>query len=60
MIVLHKQELIFLKTRKVAGTSFEIALSSFADETSIVTPISPEHEEHRLNTCLLSKWGSSL
>lgn len=47
MIVLHKQELIFLKTRKVAGTSFEIALSSFADETSILTPISPEDEEHR-------------
>lgn len=44
MIVLHKEKVIFLKARKVAGTSFEIALSKFADKSSIITPISPADE----------------
>lgn len=48
MIVLHRQRLIFLKPRKVAGTSFEIALSRFADDQAdIVTPISPDDERSR-------------
>ena len=48
MIVLHGHKLIFLKARKVAGTSFEIALSRYAGEGDIVTPISPKDEEIRV------------
>lgn len=47
MILLTQPNLIFLKPRKVAGTSFEIALSKFANEDSIITPISPEDEYTR-------------
>lgn len=47
MIILHHEELIFLKPRKVAGTSFEIALSTFADKSSVITPIDARDEEIR-------------
>ncbi len=44
MITLFDSKFIFLKPRKVAGTSFEIALSRFASTNSIITPISVEDE----------------
>ncbi len=45
MIINHKHKFIFLKTRKTAGTSIEIALSQFcSDPDDIITPISPEDE----------------
>jgi hypothetical protein len=47
MITLNDPRLIFLKPHKVAGTSFEIALSKFATEDSIITPIIPEDEAIR-------------
>ncbi|WP_264213474.1 hypothetical protein [Leisingera thetidis] len=47
MIICHPLKLIFIKTKKVGGTSFEIALSSFCDETSVITPISPDDEKTR-------------
>ncbi|ATG35539.1 hypothetical protein PhaeoP23_01390 [Phaeobacter piscinae] len=47
MIICHPLKLIFIKTKKVGGTSFEIALSSYCDENSIITPISPKDEEIR-------------
>ncbi|OBY27413.1 sulfotransferase family protein [Leisingera sp. JC1] len=47
MIICHPLKLIFIKTKKVGGTSFEIALSSFCDDTSIITPISPDDEKTR-------------
>ncbi len=39
MIVSHKHKFIFLKTRKTAGTSLEIALSKFCGPDDILTPI---------------------
>ena len=36
-----------MKTKKVGGTSFEIALSKYCDENDIVTLISPEDENTR-------------
>jgi len=39
MIVSHKHKFIFLKTRKTAGTSIELALSRFCGEEDIITPI---------------------
>lgn len=41
MIYLKRSKLIFLKSRKTAGSSFEIALSSFADADDIITPLGP-------------------
>ena len=49
MIVSHKHKLIFIKPRKVAGTSFEIALSKFLSEGDIITPLSRNDEEIRSN-----------
>ncbi|MEX0303946.1 MAG: hypothetical protein AB3N24_16125 [Leisingera sp.] len=47
MIICHPLKLIFIKTKKVGGTSFEIALSSFCDDTSVITPISTDDENTR-------------
>jgi Sulfotransferase family len=47
MIVSHRHQFIFLKTRKTAGTSVEIALSRHCGPDDIITPLSPEDEELR-------------
>lgn len=47
MIVCHRHRFIFLKTRKTAGTSIEIALSHLCGPGDIVTPISPADETLR-------------
>ena len=44
MIINHEYKFIFLKTRKVAGTSLEIALSKFCNQGDIITPIVHEDE----------------
>lgn len=49
MIISHKHNFIFIKTKKTAGTSIEIALSKFCGPRDIITPISPEDEETRSN-----------
>jgi len=47
MIVNHARKFIFLKTRKTAGTSIEVALSPHCGAGDIVTPISPKDEALR-------------
>jgi hypothetical protein len=47
VIYLCKQKLLFLKPKKSAGTSVEIALSCNAGPDDIVTPILPEDERKR-------------
>ncbi|MBB1248480.1 sulfotransferase family 2 domain-containing protein [Rhizobium sp. G21] len=47
MIVSHAHKLIFLKARKVAGTSLEIALSKYCDGDDIITPVSRADEAIR-------------
>jgi hypothetical protein len=47
VIVSHKLGLIFIKTRKTAGTSFEIALSRYAGERDIITPVTAVDEQLR-------------
>jgi hypothetical protein len=42
MIISHQYKFIFLKTKKTAGTSVEIALSRLCNEQDIVTPILEE------------------
>ena len=47
MIASHAHRFVFIKTRKTAGTSLEIALSRHCGPTDVVTRISPEDEELR-------------
>jgi hypothetical protein len=47
MIISHRHRFIFIKTRKTAGTSIEIALSRFCGAEDIITPITPKEEEIR-------------
>jgi len=47
VIVSHEHRLIFLKTRKTAGTSVEIAISDFAGTEDIITALDAEDEEIR-------------
>ena len=47
MIVSHEHKFIFVKTTKTAGTSIEIALSTYCGPRDIITPISPEDERLR-------------
>jgi hypothetical protein len=46
MIVSHTHKLIFLRPVKVAGTSFEIALSKYLTGKDIITPDSAERDEN--------------
>lgn len=47
MIVSHAHRFIFLKSRKTAGTSVEIALSRVCGPADTITPISPADEPAR-------------
>lgn len=49
MILSHRHKFIFLKTRKTAGTSIEIALSTICGPEDVITPIMPADEEIRAN-----------
>ncbi len=46
-VVSHEHRLIFLKTRKTAGTSVELALSRFAGPHDVLTKNLPEEEAAR-------------
>jgi len=48
MIINHNLKIIFFKTKKTAGTSFEIALSKFCNEGDVITPISSNDERLRI------------
>lgn len=48
MIISHKNKFIFVKTRKTAGTSLEIALSRICGHNDIITPTYQPDEELRI------------
>jgi hypothetical protein len=48
VIVSYLHNYLFVKTKKTAGTSMEIALSAFAGNQDVITPITPEDELKRL------------
>lgn len=47
MIVSHAHRFVFLKSRKTAGTSLEIALSGCCGPDDVITPVEPEDEAIR-------------
>lgn len=47
MIINHRYRFIFVKTRKTAGTSIEIALSGFCGDDDVVTPLASDDESLR-------------
>jgi hypothetical protein len=47
MIFSRKNKLLFIKGRKVGGTSLEMALSAICGDDDIVTPITPVDERQR-------------
>lgn len=48
MILSKRHKFVFIKGRKVAGTSLEIFLSDLCRSEDIVAPITPIDEQHRL------------
>ena len=64
MIVSHQHRFIFLKTKKTAGTSIELALSELCGPLDIITPLTKIDEAKRepgagpRNWRLHSWWGS--
>lgn len=55
MIISHKHKFIFIKTRKTAGTSIELALSSICGPNDILTSLYEEDENVRKKLGLRSK-----
>lgn len=47
MIISHSHKFIFIKTKKTAGTSIEIALSRICGENDVLAPLNPEDEAIR-------------
>ncbi len=47
MIINHRYRFIFVKTRKTAGTSIEIALSGFCGKDDVITPLAADDEALR-------------
>jgi len=64
MIVSHQHKFIFLKTKKTAGTSIELALSALCGERDVITPLAEIDEGLRAggrgaqNWRLHGWWGS--
>jgi hypothetical protein len=51
MVISHEYKMIFIKTKKVAGTSLEVFLSNVCGDMDIFTPIIPEYGKHRARNC---------
>lgn len=47
MIISHRHRFVYVKTRKTASTSIEIALSKFCGPDDVITPIVPTDEKVR-------------
>lgn len=47
MILSHRHRFLFIKTRKTAGTSLELALAKFCGPEDVITPLTPDDEKVR-------------
>jgi hypothetical protein len=56
MIVSHEHKFIFLKTKKTAGTSIELALSALCGDADIITPLTETDEALRANSRGAQNW----
>src|SRR4026208_1557900 len=64
MIVSHTDKFIFLKTKKTAGTSIELALSELCGSDDVITPLTEIDEAQRegkrgAQNWRLDGWGHS-
>ena len=65
MIVSHAHKFVFLKTKKTAGTSIELALSELCGDDDIITPLTEIDEAQRAsgrgaqNWRMHGWWGSA-
>ena len=64
MIISHKHQFIFIKTKKVAGTSIEAALGQFCGKEDIITPsgictkeLSPQNYKKKVMNMTPRDWG---
>jgi hypothetical protein len=56
MIVSHKHRFIFLKTKKTAGTSIELALTKLCGDGDIITPLTEIDEARRVEGRGAQNW----
>jgi hypothetical protein len=56
MIVSHEHKFIFLKTKKTAGTSIELALSRLCGPQDIITPLTANDEALRASSRGAQNW----
>jgi hypothetical protein len=56
MIVSHEHRFIFLKTKKTAGTSIELALSAMCGDRDVITPLTEIDEALRANGRGAQNW----
>jgi hypothetical protein len=56
MIVSHQHKFIFLKTKKTAGTSIELALSKLCGPDDIITPLTANDEALRAGGRAAQNW----
>ena len=56
MILSHEHKFIFLRTKKTAGTSIELALSDLCGPDDIITPLTGEDEARRAGRRGAQNW----
>jgi hypothetical protein len=56
MILSHEHKFIFLRTKKTAGTSIELALSELCGPDDIITPLTREDEARRTGRRGAQNW----
>jgi hypothetical protein len=56
MIISHEHKFIFLKTKKTAGTSIELAVSQLCGPDDVITPLAMADEVLRLGGRRAQNW----